>query len=75
MSASRLRKIELPKRFRQFKMPAALHKRLQQLLDRQDREEALSAQERREAEALVDLADLLTLMRLRGDGSSKRTAS
>jgi hypothetical protein len=61
--------------FRQYKMPAALHKRLQKLLDRQDLEGKLSVQERREAEALVDLADLLTLMRLRAASPPKGNSS
>jgi hypothetical protein len=35
------------------------------LLDKQDRGESLSEDEQVEAEALVDLAELLTLLRLR----------
>jgi hypothetical protein len=46
-------------------MPAALHARLQDLLDRQDRDGKLPARGRREALALVQLADLLTLIKLR----------
>jgi hypothetical protein len=41
--------------------------RLQDLLDRQDRGEALSPRERSEAEGLVNLADLLSLLRLRAE--------
>jgi len=43
----------------------AIQARLDELLDRQDRREALSSEERLEAEQLVDLAELLTLLRLR----------
>jgi hypothetical protein len=38
-------------------MPPALHARLQELLDRQDRDGRLLARERREARALTELAD------------------
>jgi hypothetical protein len=38
---------------------------LQVLLDRQDSGQPLTAQEREEAEGLVDLAEFLTLLRLR----------
>jgi hypothetical protein len=39
--------------------------RLQALLNRQDSGQALTLQEREEAEALVNMADLLTLLRMR----------
>jgi hypothetical protein len=39
--------------------------RLRELLDRQDRGGRLTAAERREAAGLVELADLLSLLRLR----------
>ena len=41
--------------------------RLQELLDKQDADPALSPDEKREAEGLVDLADLLSLLRLRSE--------
>ena len=50
-----------------FRLPAAVAARLQSLLDRQDAGHALSADERAEAEGLVDVADLLTLLRLRAE--------
>ena len=43
----------------------AVAARLQSLLDRQDAGQPLSAEGRREAEGLVNLAKLLTLLRLR----------
>jgi hypothetical protein len=46
-------------------LPAALNERLQNLLDRQDRGETLTESERKEAEGLVELAELLSLRRLR----------
>jgi len=50
-----------------IRLPKAVDTRLQTLLDRQDRGEKLSAGERREAEGLVELAEMLTLMRLRSE--------
>lgn len=50
-----------------FRLPKAVAARLQSLLDRQDAGEALTVQEREEAEGLVDLAELLTLLRLRAE--------
>jgi hypothetical protein len=48
--------------------------RLQALLDRQDRGEALTAAERGEAEGLVDLAELLSLLRLRAERAASPTS-
>jgi len=42
-----------------------LHARLQELLDKQDETGKLSTKERREAKALTELVDLLSLMRVR----------
>ena len=50
-----------------FRLPTAVQKRLQFLLDRQDSGTQLSPAEREEAEGLVDLAELLTLLRLRAE--------
>ncbi len=63
--------LEMPGDLARFRLPAGVKARLQELLDRQDRGEVLSAKERREAEGLVNLADLLTLLRLRA-GRVKR---
>lgn len=57
--------LEMPDDLQGFRLPPAVDERLQSLLDRQDRGEALSPEERREAEGLVDLAELLTLLKLR----------
>ena len=46
-------------------LPSGVHRRLQVLLDTQDRGDGLTDDEQAEAEGLVELADLLTLMRLR----------
>lgn len=50
-----------------FRLPAAVAARLQALLDRQDDGQPLTPQERAEAEGLAELADLLTLLRLRSE--------
>lgn len=50
-----------------FRLPEAVAARLQTLLDRQDSGQPLTAQEREEAEGLVDLAEFLTLLRLRAE--------
>ena len=69
MSESVFVELDLPHDWQQFRLPGALHPRLQELLDRQDREEKLSPKEQREAAALVELVDMLALMRLRAVGS------
>jgi len=66
--------LDLPKDWRRFKLHPALHNRLQELLDRQDQTGKLSAKERREATALTELADLLSLMRLRAAVAAKKRA-
>lgn len=59
--------IDLPNDLAQFRLPQAVAARLQTLLDRQDSGQQLSAQERNEAQGLVDLAEFLTLLRLRAE--------
>ena len=46
---------------------AGVQARLQSLLDRQDSGQPLNPSERSEAEGLVNLAELLTLLRLRAE--------
>jgi len=57
--------LELPPDLARLCLPEAVDRRLHALLDKQDRGEALSADELAEAQGLVDLADLLALLRLR----------
>jgi len=64
--------IEVPKDSAQFRMPPALHVRLHDLLDQQDRTGKLTAKERREAEALVALVDTLSLLKARVEAASRR---
>jgi len=57
--------LEMPTDLEKFKLPQGVNERLQALLDRQDRGAGLTPAERMEAEGLVDLAELLSLLRLR----------
>ena len=55
----------MPAGMDKFRLPKGVNNRLQGLLDRQDRGEELTPAERMEAEGLVDLSELLSLLRLR----------
>lgn len=57
--------LDLPKAWASFKLPRALDRRLTELLDKQDLEGKLTAKERKEAEALVELSEWLSFMKLR----------
>lgn len=57
--------IEIPVELTRFQLPQAVQARLQFLLDRQDQGHNLSQAERQEAEGLVELAEFLSLLRLR----------
>jgi hypothetical protein len=65
MSQQILVKLELPGDLERFQLPRGVDERLHTLLDRQDQGEKLTVEERREAEGLVDLAELLSLLKLR----------
>ena len=67
-------KLDIPKDWRRFKLPPTLDMRLQELLDRQDRDGRLSSAERREAKALLQQVDMLSLMRLRAENATGRQA-
>ncbi len=70
MSHSIVVQLTVPEDVDRLKLPQALDQRLHQLLDRQDRGEPLSDLERTEAEGLVDLAEFLSLLRLRAQTSA-----
>lgn len=57
--------VEIPIELTRFHLPQAVQARLQFLLDRQDEGDSLSQVERQEAEGLVELAEFLSLLRLR----------
>jgi hypothetical protein len=57
--------LDLPDDLSRFRLPPGVDARLQELLDRQDRGILLSPAEREEAEGLVELSELLSLIKLR----------
>jgi hypothetical protein len=65
MTRSILIELEVPEDLARLTMPPALKSRLETLLDKQDREGSLTEEERREAESLVDLSEILSLLKLR----------
>lgn len=65
MSQHVLFELEMPEDLEQFRLPRGVDDRLQVLLDRQDQGEALTPEERTEAEGLVNLAEFLSLLQLR----------
>ncbi|MEK7250011.1 MAG: hypothetical protein AAB209_06250 [Bacteroidota bacterium] len=56
---------EMPSDMERFSLPDGVNERLQELLDRQDKTGALTPAERKEAEGLVNLTELLSLLKLR----------
>ncbi len=73
MAQNAVIKIEMPVSLRQIKLPKGVDNRLQNLLDKQDRGEKLTAAEKKEAEGLADLAEILSLLRLRSERVSRRS--
>jgi hypothetical protein len=67
--------LDLPDDLVQFRLPPAVDARLRQLLDRQENGVPLKEAERREAEGLVELAEFLTLLRLRAEGAALKAVS
>jgi len=57
--------VEIPIELTRFQLPEAVQARLQFLLDCQDEGKTLSNAEQQEAEGLVELAEFLSLLRLR----------
>ena len=62
--------IEVPDDLAEFRLLDAVGRRLQHLLDLQEKG-TITSDERHEAEGLVDVAELLTLLRLRSDRAKK----
>ena len=63
--------LEVPDDLARFHLPEGVQHRLDSLLDQQDRGEPLSADEPHEAEGLVDLTDLLSVLRFREERWAK----
>jgi hypothetical protein len=63
--------IEIPIELAHFQLPVGVRERLNFLLDRQDTGEQLTSSERQEAEGLVELAEYLSLLRLRSQNVTR----
>ena len=63
--------IQMPLSAKQIKLPKGVNERLKLLLDRQDSGIALTTAEKREADGLVELAEMLSLMRLRSERAAQ----
>jgi hypothetical protein len=72
MSQQIILELEVPEDLEQLRLPEGVNRRLHELLDRQDRGETLTPDERQEAEGLVNLAELLSLLRLRAQRIAER---
>ena len=59
--------LEMPGDLARFRLPKGVAKRLHELLDKQDQGKRLTSAEKHEAEGLVALAELLSLLRLRAE--------
>ncbi|MGI9036469.1 MAG: hypothetical protein ACR2GD_10585 [Pyrinomonadaceae bacterium] len=73
MAQNAVIKIEISVSMKQIRLPKGVDNRLQNLLDRQDKGEKLTTAERKEAEGLVDLAEMLSLLRLRSERVSRES--
>lgn len=67
MAESMLIELQVPGDLARLKLPPGVQTRLQELLDRQDSGHPLTEAERSEAEGLVSLSELLSLLRLRAE--------
>ncbi len=67
--------LEMPDDLVHFKLPQGVEARLQYLLDRQDRGEILTPEEREEAEGLANLAERLSLLQLRAQRLAQLTST
>jgi hypothetical protein len=71
MSRSVVIELEMPGDLKQFRLPKGVNRRLQDLLDKPCREGKLRRSERHEAEGLVNLAEMLSLLRLRAERAAR----
>ena len=63
--------VNLPEDWARFSLPPALDARLTELLDQQDQAGELAEAQRREADALCELVDMLTVLKLRAARASR----
>ena len=64
--------MEVPDDLARFKLPSGVNTRLQELLDRQDSGKRLTAAERKEAQGIVNVAEMLSLLRMRAERAGSR---
>jgi hypothetical protein len=65
---------DIPDELAKLRLPRGVDARLHELLDRQDHGLTLTAAEKREAQGLVSLAELLSLLRMRATRRPGRTS-
>ena len=63
--------LEAPGDLAKFRLPKGVEHRLHDLLDKQDGGTALTTAERKEAEGLVNLAEMLSLLRVRANRAAR----
>ena len=73
MSQKIILELQMPDDMSRFEFPAGLNQRLQHLLDQQDQGTQLTPEERTEAEGLVSMAEMLSLLRLRAEQAATRS--
>ena len=66
--------LEVPEELSGLRLPEGVAHRLEQLLDRQDGGAVLTDDERREAEGLVNLSEMLSLLRRKGERLGRAAA-
>ncbi len=69
MSQHVLIELDIPSDLEKFTLPEGVNQRLQYLLDLQDQGKSLTSAERSEAEGLIELAEMLSLLKLRAQGA------
>lgn len=67
--------MQIPDEFADLRLPDGVQARLEWLLDKQDRGQLLSPEERSEAEGLVKVAELLTILRMRAERAANKDGS
>ena len=63
--------IQAPGDLGELRLPTGVRRRLRNLLDQQDSGKPLTLAERKEAEGLVELSEMLTLLKLRSSNCQR----
>lgn len=74
MSQQVLIELDIPSDLEKFTLPEGVNQRLQYLLDLQDQGKSLTPAERSEAEGLIELAEMLSLLKLRAQRVLQRNS-